>query len=35
MTLSRNFWIVIGVLVAIAAIVVIALMASPGGGGAY
>jgi len=37
MTLSRNTWIAIGVLMAVAAIVVIGLLASGGGGagGAY
>jgi hypothetical protein len=35
MALSRNIWIVIGVLVALAAIVGIALVASSGGGGGY
>ena len=36
MTLSRNTWIAIGVLMVVAAIVVIGLVASGGGtGGAY
>ncbi len=33
MTLSRNTWIAIGVLMAVAAIVAIGLFASGGGGG--
>jgi hypothetical protein len=34
MTLSRNVWIAIGVLMVVAVIVVIGLVASSGGGGA-